>query len=416
MATFKAQILEHQKRRDGTYNIKIRVCHNRKVRYIATPWYVGKEDITKSLRIKNQKYIDLTDALIKKYRSICDGKGMQLPYMTIEQVVELLNRKEEDDKPFDLDFVEYVRKYADKIESEGHAGNASRYRVAISSIVRYTGREHVSIFEITVPFLKAWTSWIVQSSKGVRTGEPAVFLYTVTLKTMYARAKREFNDEDAGIIRIPSSPFERFGRPVLPIPDKRALTKEELRKVLEYVPEKPAPVVALAQDVFMLSFCLIGMNPADLYNCTDYKDGRLTYQRMKTRDRRRDKAEISIKVEPEIGKLMERYRDPLGKRVFNFYLRFSSPMSFDNDLNRGLHAIEKGLGMPRLQFYAARHTWATLAVNDVGIDKYTVHEALNHVDPAMKITDVYIRKSWKNIDKANRAVLDYVFQDKEPIE
>lgn len=416
MATFKAQILEHQKRRDGTYNIKIRVCHNRKVRYIATPWYVTKNDITKSLRIKNQKYIDLTDALVKKYRNICDGIGLQLPYMTIEQVVELLTRKEEDDKQFDLDFVEYVRKYADEMDSEGRENNAARYRVAINSIVRYTGRGRVSIFEITVPFLKAWTSWILHNPTGNRTGESAVYMYIATLKAMYARAKKEFNDEDAGIIRIPSSPFERFGRPKLPIPEKRALTKEELKRVLGYAPETRARAIATSQDIFKLSFCLLGMNPVDLYKCTDYKNGRITYQRTKTRDRRRDRAEISIKVEPEIEELMERYRDPFGKRVFNFYLHYSDTFSFDTCLNRGLHAIEKGLGMPRLQFYAARHTWATLAVNDVGIDKYTVHEALNHVDPAMKITDVYIRKSWKNIDKANRAVLDYVFHDKEPIE
>lgn len=27
-----------------------------------------------------------------------------------------------------------------------------------------------------------------------------------------------------------------------------------------------------------------------------------------------------------------------------------------------------------------QHSWATIALNKVGIDKYTVHAALNHVD------------------------------------
>ncbi len=67
-------------------------------------------------------------------------------------------------------------------------------------------------------------------------------------------------------------------------------------------------------------------------------------------------------------------------------------------------------GITGLQFYAARHSWATIARNEVGIDKYTIHEALNHVDPGMKITDVYLDKDWTRIDDANRRVLNWVFK------
>lgn len=37
MATFKAEVYAHQKKKDGTYNIKIRVTHNGEKRYLATP-------------------------------------------------------------------------------------------------------------------------------------------------------------------------------------------------------------------------------------------------------------------------------------------------------------------------------------------------------------------------------------------
>lgn len=70
--------------------------------------------------------------------------------------------------------------------------------------------------------------------------------------------------------------------------------------------------------------------------------------------------------------------------------------------------IGKSLGIEDLEFYAARHTWATIALNDAGVDKYTVHAALNHVDDSMKVTDIYLRKSWDPIDRANRAVLDLI--------
>lgn len=45
-------------------------------------------------------------------------------------------------------------------------------------------------------------------------------------------------------------------------------------------------------------------------------------------------------------------------------------------------------------------------MNQAGVDKYTVHQALNHVDDSMRNTDMYIKKSYDGNDLANRKVLD----------
>ena len=74
--------------------------------------------------------------------------------------------------------------------------------------------------------------------------------------------------------------------------------------------------------------------------------------------------------------LVEKYRDPSGKRVFRFYQMYSTPSCFTAALNKGLKQIGEVIGVDDLEFYAARHTWATLAANEAGIDKYTVHAAL----------------------------------------
>ncbi len=55
---------------------------------------------------------------------------------------------------------------------------------------------------------------------------------------------------------------------------------------------------------------------------------------------------------------------------------------------------------------------ATLAVNKVGIDKYTVHAALNHIDEAMKVTDIYIERNFKIENDANAKVMKSVFEEK----
>lgn len=412
MATFKAEVYAHQKKADGTYNIKIRVTQNMRKKYLSTPWYVTREDLTRSLKLKNQKYIDLTDDLIRKYRSRCDRVGELIKSMTVEQVVDVITR--ETQEVFDLDIVAYGRAYAKQLEDEGRIGTAKTYTVAINSLVRYVERENISIKEITVKLINDWIRWLqkLPARKNRERGERAQSLYPSVLRAIHNKAKAEFNDEDAGIIRIPLSPFKRVSIPKVPITRKRALTVDQLQAFIA----QPYTLIMqpgtnrhnLAKDVFMLSFMLLGMNVADLYTCTDCKGGRLTYQRTKTRTRRSDKAEISIKLEPEVEALMKKYKDPSGKRVFNFYKLYGSVATFTTALNVGLKQIGKQLQIDDLEFYAARHSWATIANNDAGVDKYTVHAALNHVDDSMKVTDIYLRKSWDPIDKANRAVLDII--------
>lgn len=87
-------------------------------------------------------------------------------------------------------------------------------------------------------------------------------------------------------------------------------------------------------------------------------------------------------------------------------------------LNKGLKEVGKAVGVPDLTFYAARHSMATIArtheitnkdkkqnIGGAGLDKYVVHEMLNHVDPAMKVTDIYLVKDWNILWEANKKLL-----------
>ena len=83
------------------------------------------------------------------------------------------------------------------------------------------------------------------------------------------------------------------------------------------------------------------------------------------------------------------------------------------DLNRainiGLKDIGEEIGIENLQFYAARHSMATIAINKVGINKYIVNDMLCHTDQSMKVTDLYIQKDFTLINEANFKLLDYMF-------
>lgn len=414
MATFKMVILPHQRREDGTINIKIRVTQKRRSKYIATPFYASKDDLTRTMKLKNQRYIDTVEDMIRKCREKCNQKGEALNAMEVDDVVKLVTAQDAGESRFELDIVGYARAYIRELEQSGHAGNANAYKVAINSFVRFAGRESVSIHELTVKMLNDWMRWIMEQPPrtGMSKGTRAPGLYLSQLRAIHNRAKKEFNDEDAGIIRIPYSPFAKVDVPKAEAPRKRAISVDALRK-LAALEEREILQPGncrfnLAKDVFLLSFLLVGMNAVDLYHVKDCKDGRITYQRTKTKNRRADRAEISIKIEPEAEELMKKYADKYGERVFGFHAMYSSVDSFCQAINKGLKMVGALIGEEDLEFYAARHTWATIALNEAGVDKYTVHQALNHVDESMRVTDYYIKRSWAPIDAANRKVLDYV--------
>lgn len=165
----------------------------------------------------------------------------------------------------------------------------------------------------------------------------------------------------------------------------------------------------LALDCFRLSFCLMGMNSADLYYADKIDSGTIIYNRMKTRDRRRDNAEMRVDITDYIKPLVKKYKGK--KRVFNFCERFAAMGSFNRAINLGLKEVGKEIGVERLQFYAARHSMASIAANDVGISKYIVNDMLCHSDPALKITELYIKKDFKPINEANVKLLDYVLNN-----
>ena len=167
----------------------------------------------------------------------------------------------------------------------------------------------------------------------------------------------------------------------------------------------------LALDCYRLSFCLMGMNSADLWAAEEYTDGMIVYHRAKTKDRRSDGAEMRVVVPDVVRDVFERWRDADGERVFSFHRRFSTPENLNKSINEGLKAVGREVGVEGLQFYSARHSMATIALNEAGISKWLVNDMLCHVDPAMKVTELYIKKDYRPINEANERLMMYVFPE-----
>ena len=168
-----------------------------------------------------------------------------------------------------------------------------------------------------------------------------------------------------------------------------------------------------AVDMFILEFCLIGINSVDLVNLTTPKKGRVEYTRNKTHK------PYSIKLEPEAQAIINKYK---GKtHLLDILERVPNYKTYFNRIGKALRKVgmvrvdgKKSTGdpiLPDICMGSARTSWATIAHAELGIDRETIASALGH--HTVDVTTTYLRTDWrKKVDEANRKVLDWVFYEK----
>ena len=420
MLTIKAEIKRSELKVDGTYNVKIRFTLDRKVKRLSTNLFVTQQDLTKSLKFKEDTSIKReVDRLVLYYREQCLKLQLDQNHYSLDEIVEFLNGEQE--KQQTINFIKFSREWIASTTIKG----APNYTTAINALVRFIGKEELDINLITLDFLEDFKSFLnkereirtkrlMQQGKRVPSNR-SLSLYLISIKKLFNEAKKRYNKKDKNLILIPNSPFIELEISKQEATRKRAISADIIKKVwkLPYKDMKKGYKATcrynLAKDCFILSFCLMGMNSADLYNATEMKDNTIIYNRTKTKDRRLDKAQMKVDIPKLAQPLIEKYKDKTGKRLFNFYQYYVDEKGFNKAINYGLKEIGRLLEIDDLEYYAARHSWATIALNKVGIDKYTVHAALNHVDETMRVTDIYIERDFVNENRANAKVVKYVF-------
>ena len=420
MLTIKAEIKRSELKVDGTYNVKIRFTLDRKVKRLSTNLFVTQQDLTKSLKFKEDTSIKReVDRLVLYHREQCLKLQLDQNHYSLDEIIEFLNGEQE--KQQTINFIKFSREWIASTTIKG----APNYTTAINALVRFIGKEELDINLITLDFLEDFKSFLnkereirtkrlMQQGKRVPSNR-SLSLYLISIKKLFNEAKKRYNKKDKNLILIPNSPFIELEIPKQEATRKRAISADIIKKVwkLPYKDMKKGYKATcrynLAKDCFILSFCLMGMNSADLYNATEMKGNTITYNRTKTKDRRLDKAQMKVDIPKLAQPLIEKYKDKTGKRLFNFYQYYVDEKGFNKAINYGLKEIGRLLEIDDLEYYAARHSWATIALNKVGIDKYTVHAALNHVDETMRVTDIYIERDFVNENRANAKVVKYVF-------
>lgn len=414
MITFKAIIIPNNKRADGTYPVKIRVYFNGKNRRIPTTLVCKQTDLTKgSLKIKNQDILSKADAIIIEMRkAVRDLNPFELENKDVDYVVNRIQERLKGNT-FELDFFEWGERY---IQSKGGQTRVS-YTGALNALERFLGKRELDINDINRKLILDFMEYVDNAPKihydvPTRTfvetdkekiAKGASTRHIMKLANIFKAAKDRYNDEDSDLILIPKSPFDKITK-VFPSPTKGQISigAETMQKIISAQTDNE--MVRLALDVFVISFALMGANLADLYMATPVKDTWI-YNRQKTKTRRADQAEMRVTIPEELRPFICRLQD--NHRGWWLPKLHNLTDKKDYATSRVNHALKKWCsdnGVPEFTFYAARHTWASLA-RKAGVEKSLIDECLCHVGD-YKMTDIYAERNWELINSANRKVLD----------
>lgn len=384
MPTFKPVISKSDERKDGTFLVKIRMIHNRQTRYIRTPFYVHKSDITKKGAIKDRFLLDKLDERCAELRRRVTELGFQVEEMSIDALKEKLTSKE----IVDIDLFEFCCKVQDELKKNNRSGTAECYMIAIKHFKKYLNKDKILIREINKSVVNAYVKFLSETKK-TRT----VKLRVALLSSLFNMARKEYNDEELGIIRVLYNPFADVKVNVVEDKKNAFPSVEHMQKFIDNKTESQ-----YEKDMFLFSFCALGINMADIVALkkTDYNSATNTirYKRKKIERRCGEDSVIEVKLNEVTNKILERYKDNTNSKLLLKLPKALSVLKYDK--------IEKELGFEHFTFYTARHTMASFARNICKIDKYVVHEMLNHAsDSKMRITDAYIDKSYTHLWEAN---------------
>lgn len=410
--TFRPAVYAHHKRKDGTFNVKICVYFKGRERRLSTTIYCTKEHLTRTYHIKSQDILNKVNKLIERmYGAISDISMYDLEDRDVDWIVARIKARLTA-QTFRLDFFAFAEEYIAGMND----GTRRTYHSALNAFARYLKKRTIDINDITKKMIVGFVDYVDNEpmvrmdrhrgemivSKTAKKKGLTSSVYTSRLGAIFKAAKRKYNDEDEEMVLIPRSPFDNLELNKPDSDGEKPLSMELVQMLISADVEKPNHRYAI--DCVVVSFGLMGMNLADMFEARPPKDGLLIYNRCKTRERRADNAEMRVEIPAELHPYLERLGAGTDAQVWLPSLR---SMSKDRKLvtarvNRGIKSWCEANDLEPFTTYALRKTWATLARKFE--DKAIADEAIAHTGGS-RMLDIYAEKPWERYHDLNRKVL-----------
>ena len=412
MITFKPIIIPNNRRKDGTYPVKIRVTFKGVSRRLPTTLVCRQQDLTRSLKIKSADIMAKGNELCERMRkTLQDVSPFDLENWDVDRVVSHIKDRLSEEN-FHLDFFSWGEQYL-RTKSEP---TRRAYSCALETLSRFLGSRNLDINDISRSMLVEFMEFVDNEPKihfNPKTGERtastsekisrgASSRHLMKLANIFNQAKNRYNDEDSGKIVIPRSPFSNIPRFFPPANGQRNLGVELMQRIISY--QTDDPMIRRSLDAFVVSFGLMGANLADLWSATPIKGKTWIYNRQKTRDRRTDQAEMRVDIPEEILPFIERLQDGSKGWWLPVIHNLGKTKDIATDrINRGLRRFCEAEEIPPFTFYGARHSFASIG-RSIGLEKALIDDCLNHKGD-FAIADIYAEKSWSLINDANKRII-----------
>jgi site-specific recombinase XerD len=369
---------EIHKNKDGLFDVKIRVTHQGKTRYIGTGIYVDKKQINVNGNIINHPNSRQYNIKLRNILNVYDQKIFELPTdvkkMSMGSLIAYL--REIDTAGRENDFLIHAEKIVKDLFSKGRDNYAISFESMIAAIKEFISRDRIDFNEITQQWLQEFYDFFTEQKRKPNT----IAVYQRNIRVVFNDAiKKKLVSRDLYPFYDYTIRSEQTR--------KRSLDIEDIKKIRDV---SLSQTKSRARDLFLLSFYMNGINFKDLLLArkSDVYKNRLEFNRAKTG------RNYSILIQPEAWEIINRYQ---GRKV---------PLYKDitDQTNRFLKKVagEAKVDVP-LSTYFARHSLATIARN-IGVSKDDIRSLLGHGENS--ITDIYIDLDLERIDQAMRTVLD----------
>ena len=383
MASIKLTLDTRARKQDGTYPVKLTISHHGQTSLHSLDVSLRREewDARRCVVVGNANKAFLNSYLLQR---LTEWKNAALQLQsdgkfkgkTAKECRDMIRQYLSPDEQKPVTFGEW---YAHFTQTHENARTRAIYDATWVQVRRYdSGASERKFEDINKAWLDGFFRWCAKTS-------PSINARNIHLRNIRA----VFNDAIDNDVTS-AYPFRRMHITPVETP-KRNLPVDTLRKIFTAEIE---PWRRRYYDAFRLSFLLIGMNIVDLCSLTpdQYKGGRIQYNRRKTHRL------YDIKVEREAREIIERNRgDGL---LLSWAEGRTSYRQFAAKVNKFLP--------DNITTYYARHTWATIAAAlDVPDD--VISQALGHA-ARNSTTAIYIERSQRKVDEANRRVIDFVLK------
>jgi len=281
----------------------------------------------------------------------------------------------------------YITKHIQELRDSGKVGNSYAYLNLRTTLQNFYGKKlNFTFNDIDVAFCNKFETWMRKN----KFEDTTMHYYFRTLRATYNKAV------EANCVDREKSPFveyklSRFSTKT----KKRALSKENVMKVVNADCSKMREKAQLAHDVFTFSYYCGGISLVDVANLTpdNIIDGRLIYERQKTHGM------INLVMLDEAKTIIERYATYQKRAGYLFPIldnrkhitpmqKFNRVRKLCTQLNKELHKIAANLKIKEdVTTYVARHSFATV-LKKSGVNIGIISQALGHQD--IKTTQVYL--------------------------